>query len=70
MLARGEGLQSKRFTKAMLNQMRVRGHVQAVPMGGGGKQRASFGYLLPEGPAAEAHAAAKAAVQAAAPKKR
>ena len=42
----------------MLQQMRKRGHVRAVPLGAGKKHK-SFGYFIPETPAAEVHAASR-----------
>ena len=62
-LAEPEGLKSKRFMKQMLKQMRVRGHVETVPLAGSKKVK-SFGYLLPSSPAA---AALRTSEQAAAP---
>ena len=59
-LAGEEGLKSKRFAKQMLQQMRQRGHVKTVPMGGG-KKKKSFGYLIPGSAAEEAHVAARTA---------
>jgi hypothetical protein len=59
-LAETEGLKSKRFMKQMLQQMKKNGHIKTVPLAAGKKLK-SFGYLLPQSPAAAALESSKTA---------